>query len=88
MTLVGRTETQNKLAPHPHVAVEISCRCPLRSERSQPHNELPSLEHQCQKVASPQHLAMKVSKDSICQGETEGCWESRHTLTVLIERKN
>lgn len=37
----------------------------MRSEGSKPNTGLPSSEHQCQKEESPQHLAVKISRDSV-----------------------
>ena len=45
----------------------------LRSVESQTQAGLPRTEHQSQKEAPTQHLAIKIMEDSTHQGETQFC---------------
>lgn len=38
-----------------------------------PHRDAWLVEHQCQGKEHPQNLAVKINRDSIHPGETEGC---------------
>ena len=75
---------QSGLAPQPGVAVEnwdiSAAELPLRSQGSQSHTVLTSSEHRFREEELPQHLAVKISRDSFHAGETEGCWKPRCPL--------
>lgn len=52
----------------------------MKSEGSQAHTRLPSLEHQYQENKPPQHLAVQISRSSIRLSEIEGGWKLRRSL--------
>lgn len=52
--------------PEGYSAAEVS---PPRSVESEPQAELSSPEDQSQKEAPTKHLTVKISRDSVCQGE-------------------
>lgn len=62
-------------------AVEV----PLRSERTQTHTRLASLEHQCQENEFPQYLSMNISWDSVWvrQRATGDPCKPKHAFTYL-----
>lgn len=57
-------------------------RPPLRSEASQPCARLLTPGHSCWEAASTEHLAVKISEDSIHPGEKEVLWEPRIPLNA------
>ena len=61
-------------------------RSPLKSEGSELHTGLPSLEQQCCREEPPQHMAVKISRDSVCLGEMEDCWKPRSPLKGPVHR--
>lgn len=92
MRLVGGAEPRNELAPYPHIMVEHGERYlggggpPLRSEGFHSHTRIPSPESQYWEEESLQHLAVKMTKDSVCPGEMEGCWKYRCLFKGLTYR--
>ena len=77
---------EKKSRPTPHPCMDIKNwkgylrlqRFPWRTEWSQPHTECHSPDHLCQEEESPQHAAMKISKNSIWVRQR--CWSPRHPL--------
>lgn len=59
---------------------------PLKSEKSQPHTELPSSEHRSWEKESPQYLAVKMNQDPNCADETKNCRKTRCPLKELKHR--
>lgn len=62
---------------------------PLISERSLSHISVPCPENRFRELETLRHLAVQISRDSICPGELEGCYKSRclvkgpaHRLTL------
>lgn len=64
--------------PHTHMwqlrtrRDSAAAEAPLTNEGAKPHPGLPSQEHQCWEEKPTKQLAVKVSRDSVCPGETRG----------------
>lgn len=63
------------------LAVEFlsECRGPSPTLGSRPRAPVPER-------GAPQHLAVKISRNSVHLGETEGCWQPKHPLKEPMHR--
>lgn len=77
-----RVIKENTLIPHENSQQNY----PLKSEECQPYIKHPSPEHQCQEKKTPQHLSVKIYRDSVHSIEMEGSWNPRNSLKEATNR--